>query len=354
MIESKEVKIIQNKIKVAKYPNYNYIFRLKDGFFVRWGKNIEDNPEVAPAPEILDIEVTTSCSGVEGIDNKGNITPRTPCKFCYKSNTPKGKNMSLDTFKQIINRFSTDLTQIAIGSCSTMLSNPDLFKMAEYARENNIVPNITAADLTKETAERAAKIFGAIAISRYQNKNICYNSVKYLTDAGLKQVNIHLCVHTESYDWAVETMNDIKTDKRLEKLNALVLLSLKQKGRGIGYTPLTQKQFNELVKLATELNIPIGFDSCSAPKYLEAIKDDKEYDKLSKFVEPCEAACFSSYIDVNGEFFPCSFSEGNKGWEKGINVLELNSINELWKHPRVEEFRHQLLNNKRNCPIYNI
>ena len=31
----------------------------------------------------------------------------------------------------------------------------------------------------------------------------------------------------------------------------------------------------------------------------------------------------SQFIDINayGEYFPCSFTEGTKGWEKGIDVI---------------------------------
>jgi len=313
---------------------------MSDGFFVRWGKTLEDDPSVAPFPEILDIEVTTIC-------NNG-------CKFCYKSNTKNGKNMNLETFKQIIDKFPINLTQIAIGACSTMLSNPDLFKMAEYARENGVIPNITVADLDRETAKKAANTFGAIATSRYENKEPCYNTIQYLKEYGLIQRNIHILASQETYDQIIETMNDIKTDKRLEGLNALVILSLKKKGRGKTYNCLTQEQFNSLVRHAEELQVPIGFDSCSAPKYLESIKNHKDFDKLSKFVEPCEAGCFSSYIDVESNFFPCSFAEGSEGWEEGINVLELDSINDLWTHPRVEEWRKKLLGNERSCPIYKV
>ena len=79
-------------MKCIKSPNYNYIFNPETGLFVRWGATYEDNPEFAPiGPEIADIEITTSCSGPAG----------KVCSFCYKANTPNGKNMSFDTFKQV-------------------------------------------------------------------------------------------------------------------------------------------------------------------------------------------------------------------------------------------------------------
>ena len=52
------MKIMDTKnTKICCSENYNYIFNKHNGFFVRWGKNKKDDPERAPAPEILDIEI---------------------------------------------------------------------------------------------------------------------------------------------------------------------------------------------------------------------------------------------------------------------------------------------------------
>jgi hypothetical protein len=77
-----------DNFKTFKSADYNFIFNKKDGTFMRWGATVNDDPEYAPSPEILDIEISTICNGIDK-----------PCAFCYKSNTAKGKNMSLDTFK---------------------------------------------------------------------------------------------------------------------------------------------------------------------------------------------------------------------------------------------------------------
>ena len=88
-------------------PDYNYSFRLSDGYFIRFGATQEEDPVYSKyGPEILDIEVSTICS--------------MGCKFCYKSNTCNGMNMSFDTFKQILDTFPKYdgqhfLNQIAFG-----------------------------------------------------------------------------------------------------------------------------------------------------------------------------------------------------------------------------------------------
>ena len=118
----KYIVIDGKKTKIALGENYKYIFNKTNGDFMRWGETYKDDPEYSPiGGEILDIEVTTICNGING----------KLCSFCYKSNTPSGKNMSFDTFKDILNVMGVQLTQVAFGADSQATSNPDLFKMAD-------------------------------------------------------------------------------------------------------------------------------------------------------------------------------------------------------------------------------
>ena len=88
------------KLKKVRSKGYNYQFDKETGFFARWGVKKEDDPQMAPTPEILDIEVTTKCTGITTPDGKNHL-----CKFCYKSNTPDGNNMLFETFKKILDNF---------------------------------------------------------------------------------------------------------------------------------------------------------------------------------------------------------------------------------------------------------
>lgn len=184
---SEKIKIFENpKAKAFRSENYNFNFNKHSGLFMRWGKTEDDDPIVG-LPEILDIEVSEICHGVNNV----------PCPFCYKSNVGfKGRNMSLETFKKVIDNFfffnsdgvsMTPLTQIALG-IGDIDSNPDLKDMILYARERGIIPNITINGdrLTDEWVEFFAKNLGAIAVSIY-DKDISYNAIKRLTDASLKR-----------------------------------------------------------------------------------------------------------------------------------------------------------------------
>jgi len=152
MTSKKTIVSVENGVKKARSHGYNYNFRYSDGFFMRWGSSFDDDPLCAPSPEILDIEISTVCSG---INNK-------PCSHCYKSNTSKGKNMTFETFKIIFDKFPIILTQIAFG-IGNLDANPDLWKMMEYCRNNEkniVIPNITINGwkLTEKDAGKLARV----------------------------------------------------------------------------------------------------------------------------------------------------------------------------------------------------
>lgn len=341
------MKIYENEnMKMVSSEKYNYMFRKSDGYFLRWGETKLDDPNFSPfGPEIADIEITTSCKG----------PGKKLCSFCYKSNTPNGKNMSLDEFKLLLDKLPKTINQVAFGADAQCESNPDIWGMMAYCREKGVIPNITVADISDETADNLMKYVGAVAVSRYDDKNYCYNSVKKLTSRGLQQTNIHIMISEETYDTTIETINDYKTDERLKNLNAIVFLSLKKKGRGTKHTPLSKEKFKSLVDLALDNNVPIGFDSCSANKFLEAVKDRKNYKMLEACTEPCESTCFSAYFDVDSFYYPCSFSPGSDEWLSGIKITEkIDFIKDVWNNNKTVNFRKNLLKNNRNCPCYDI
>lgn len=340
------------KIKKLISEDYNYYFNKETGYFERWGKTLLEDPDFSEfGPEIADIEITTKCSGPGG----------KLCPFCYKGNTPSGSNMSFDTFKKIFHKLPKTLTQIAFGADATATMNPDIWKIMSYCRNNDynyVVPNITVADVSDEVAKNLEKYCGAVAVSRYSDKDICYDSVKKLTDLGMTQVNIHLMVSEETYMDAIETLSDIKTDSRLSKLNAIVFLSLKNKGRGKNFQSLSQEDFKKIVDFAMKLEVPFGFDSCSCQKFLESVKDHSDFKKFEMMAEPCESTRFSIYIDVHGNYYPCSFSEGIGKWKNGISVIDSkNFLEDIWNSKNTQEFRIKCINNitdKNSCQLYSI
>lgn len=334
-----------DKVKMVKAPGYSYYLRKKDGFFMRWGETAEDDPDFSPiGPEIADIEISTIC-------------PRA-CSHCYKSNTAEGENMSLETFKEIFHKLPRTLTQIAFG-IGSIDGNPDLWDIMRYCRENEynkVVPNITinGFGITGEHIWKLAGLVGAIAVSNYE-KDVCYNTVKRLTNTGLKQVNIHQLLSEETYEQCFQVVKDRETDPRLSNMKAVVFLLLKPKGNRNTYHCLKDRdKYKKLVDFCMDSGQPFGFDSCGATAFLDAIKGTDNEGLLNMCADPCESTCFSWYINAAGLAYPCSFSEGCEGIEP-INMLEIdNFLEDAWYTPQTVEFREKLLTCGRQCPLYNL
>jgi hypothetical protein len=165
--------------------------------------------------------------------------------------------------------------RVSVVGITDIQANPDFIPMMKESRARGIVPNFTMSgiDLTPEIADEIAPLIGACAVSVYQrDKNIAYNAIKMMLDRGVNQTNIHLFVSSETIDFVYEVLNDVRTDERLTNLNAVVFLGVKPKGRAKGhFHSLNQGEFSQLIKFCMTYNIPHGFDSCSAPKYVQAV-----------------------------------------------------------------------------------
>ena len=336
--------------KHVRTKDYNYNFDYSTGYFERWGKTKEEDPEFSIfGAELADIEITTKCWG-------GG------CAYCYKNNKVDGRNMSFSTFKSLIEKINVNnvLTQVAFGLGASGEENPGLWDMCEYLRSKYIVPNGTVANITDETADKIAKWFGACDVSFHGDKDKCYNSIKKLTDRGLKQVNMHYVIHAGNYESTFDVFSDTQNDERLKGLNAVVILSLKKKGRAStnDLSTLSPVLFNNLVEYLVNHKISFGMDSCSSHKYLNFLKSTKsltkkEKDRQLKCIEPCESfAIFSSYFNVDGLYYPCSFAEG---CFEGIDVFKYeNFVRDVWNGKIMKDLRNKSLNCGRKCLLYEI
>ena len=357
MSKAYKIKLLNNKIatlidskrlKVLISENYNYSFRKSDGFFVRCGKTKEDDGDLnLGLPEIADIEISTVCDGVNGV-----------CKFCYKSNTPNGKYMSFETFKLLFSKLPKSITQIALGIGNLSFEGTEtMFQIIDYCRENGVIPNLTinGAGIDDDNiAIRLSRSLGACAVSVY-DKEVTYNAVKKLTDLGMTQVNIHFMISEETFDLANHLIEDRLNDIRLKNLNAIVFLSLKQKGRGEKYHQLSNEKFKQIIDRCIELNINFGMDSCSSFKFLRNVDNREKYEMS---VESCEAGIYSSYINTEGEYFPCSFMEGKDDWSEGLDILNCEDfLKDIWWNEKTLKFKEKIINCRKCeicCPLYEI
>lgn len=175
----------------------------------------------------------------------------------------------------------------------------------------------------------------------------------------MTQVNIHAMLSAQTFDRVMETLQDYLTDDRLKKMNAIVILSLKKRGRGEKFDPVTPEQFKQVVDFALTHNIPFGHDSCSAGKFRTAIENYPNYEAMLQAVEPCESTLFSQYINVEGKFYSCSFCENAPSFPEGVDVTTAtNFIDGVWNHPMTIAWRNNLLAKRAtgcwSCPVYEV
>ena len=357
----------KNRYIEAKDGSFHLLFNKQTGQTFKWGKTYRDNPTHCPyGNEIADFEITKACRGIRNVD--GN---RTVCKWCYKKNLPTGSYMNFETFKTIFDKMNETktMTQIAFGvdAEASIELNPDIWNIFDYCNDNYVTPNVTVADISEDTAKELVKRCGAIAVSYYGliDKNRCYDSVKLLVEEAKNQkkkmsINIHCLLSQETYDSVFELINDIQNDNRLKGLNAVVFLSLKQKGRGVDFNKLNDEQFKNIIDTCFEKNISFGMDSCSCPKFLNAIKDRENKSQIETFCESCESTMYSMYVDANGIFYPCSFMEKEGEWQNGIDMTKINDfVKDVWNEERVVKWRNQSIeqlncNGCNQCPFFDV
>ncbi|MDG2647473.1 radical SAM protein [Vibrio parahaemolyticus] len=169
-------------LKVNRFKDLGYtaVFNSVTGFFARIPD--KDNPEPfwSPhGPELMDISITNWC-------DKG-------CSFCYKSSTNRGKHMSLDDYKLIINQAAEMGTfQVALGGGNPN-QHPDFIEILEYTKLKGIVPNYTSngRGLSDEVLEATKRCCGAVAISAYPPYDETEQSLQKLLSAGVKVVVVN-------------------------------------------------------------------------------------------------------------------------------------------------------------------
>jgi hypothetical protein len=334
-------------ISRIKSENFNEIFDDSNGLCITWGKTKDDNPVMNEfGPSLLDVELSTICHGPAGV----------PCSFCYKSNNEHGYTMTLSTLNKILSKLPRTTHQIAYGIGDIY---PELWDALKLTRSYGIVPNLTVngANMTDDNVKNLASLVGACAISHYSN-DICFDAVKKLTDAGLKQTNIHKILSEQTIQSCFDLVDSAENDPRLTKLNAIVFLAVKPKGKRNTLTPLRDLgMYKKLMDYAREKKIGFGFDSCSAPSVLKSTDE-----KYHTYVENCESTLFSGYFSVanegnDAEFFPCSFTQGTTSsgdWTHGIKISEVNNFHDdIWYNPKVVAWRNKLLGSSSNCECAN-
>ncbi len=300
-------------MKIRRHSkNYNFIGDTISGVTFRWGKTAKENPLYAPWPELVDISISNHCT-------KG-------CNFCYRNSTPNFKFMSLKNYRNILQQLNHpkwgNVFQVAIGG-GEPLEHPDFLEIINETLEYNIVPNFTTngENLTNGLIKKLKEKIGAIAISTNDLNSINSNLISKLKINNIK-CNIHYVLDGQNIKQAINILAG-KYNSALKNINSIIFLTYKPLGRATkDYILKLNNDFSIFVNLIDETQCAsrIGFDACFVPMLMHYTNVDINY------VDPCECAFFSVYIDENLMMSPCSFTNDSSY----TYSIEKYSIEHIW------------------------
>jgi radical SAM protein with 4Fe4S-binding SPASM domain len=324
--------------------NYSTFFDRETGLFIRKEKTGFQEPFWSESgPELLDISITNYCDK--------------SCRFCYRKSDSNGAFIKISDYTKLVNQASQlGVLQIALGGGNPNY-HPQFCEILRITREKyGIVVSYTTNGnlLTNDILNFSKEYCGAIALSAYYDDKTMESIVNKIISYKIK-LNIHFLLTSATMNKAIRWLRN--PPDFLKKVNAIVFLNYKPLGRDINKNLLLNN--SSLIELFFSLisggNYPfkIGFDSCSISWLVKYLKID------NRFIEPCEAARFSAFIDENLNMYPCSFSQ----YTSPPNINK-DSILNIWQNETIfNSFRRQLNTNQCNnkmcfknclggCPIY--
>lgn len=321
-------------MKIRRHcDTYNFTGDTETGITFRWGANLKDNPLFAPHPELADISISNHCS-------KG-------CSFCYRSSTKNNSFMTLDEYCYVLDSLQHpkwgNVFQIAIGG-GEPLEHPNFIDIINSTYARNIVPNFTTNGclITEKIAKEISSKVGAVAISCQDITDLDIEKVRILSDFGIK-TNIHFLLNSKTLLQAIDILNG-QFNKLLMNVNAVIFLTYKPCGRADESNILTLNDdfLNFVRKIDNSMcNTKIGFDACFVPNLMRFTNVNTNY------IDPCECAFFSVYIDEKMNVKPCSFTTDKN---ESFNLKDF-SFEEIWD-AKFELIRKSRINNcESNCKM---
>lgn len=293
---------------------YNFVADNETGITMRWGKSFSDDPDRAPFPELLDISISNHCT-------KG-------CSFCYRDSSPNNIFMSVEDYEFALRSLRNDrwgnVFQVALGG-GEPLEHPDFIEFLKVSRKYNVVPNFTtnAIHITKEMASQVKPLVGTVAISFPNIKAIPSSKAHIFIQEGIK-TNIHFLLDRKSIKQGIEILQG-KHNELIQGFNSIIFLTFKPMGRGT--EDLCLRLNDDLQRFCSLIDnhycsLNIGFDSCFMPMIMHFTNTNID------FIESCECAFFSAYIDENLKVKPCSFANH----ARDTYSLKEKTFDEIWNN----------------------
>ncbi len=320
---------------------YNFVGDSHTGMTFRWGTSPQENPELAPWPELADISITNRCDEA--------------CAYCYRDSTPDGRDLGPQEYALLLQQLRSPVYggvfQIALGGGEPLL-HPDFIRILEMTREQGMIPNYTTSGrhFTPALIRASAEHCGAVAISHdparsHPSPGELHRLGDELAGEGIK-VNIHYVLSGWSLPHAVELLEG-RGDELYEPFNAILFLSYKPAGRAVPEGVLARgPELDRFVELITARQprtaLRLGVDACLSPLLLRHGLPEPA------FLDGCEAGFFSVFIDEQLNVSPCSFCNDRS---HAFSLRE-HAFEEIWneKFAPYRELASRACSHQQGCP----
>ena len=270
------------------------------------------------------------------ITNRCNLS----CKGCYaRTHDVAIKDMPVELACAIIDRLSSmNVFTIAMGGGEPFL-HPHVFDIAAYAREKEIVPNITTNGVVMDSeAAHRCQVFGSVHISCHDPSELprLVNPVRNLKRAGI-DIGVNVLVSAESY----ASLPQIWGWCANEGVSRILLLKFKltENNHECDSMLLSIDQERSIMPLIRQLSrrhsIMPMLDCSFFPALACNKPDRKDLDFFD--VNGCLGGNAILAITSDGQFKPCSFCHKTYG-----NALSL-SLNAWRENRELSKFRSQRL-----------
>ena len=260
------------------------------------------------------------------------------CEGCYSvSEGDEPADMPVATAKAIIDKLSElGVFSVSFGGGEPTL-HPGIIEIARYARDKQILPNLTTNGLTMtDNFTKRCSVFGNVhfSVHRLNDQERVYAAMRLFRRVAGKKPGLNLLLTKET----LPELGTIISNAAKSGAGRILLLRFKITEKNRGVTGLSaDAELRELPAMMKKLRfggrLPMLLFDCS----LFEIFAESGFADVDSFrrrdANGCSGANAYIAIDVNGMYKPCSF------WPETIgSVLDLN-FNDWMNNQKLTEFR---------------
>ena len=261
------------------------------------------------------------------------------CNGCYSTKLgDEPRDISIDMAKAIIDKLSgLGVFSLSFGGGEPTL-HPQLFDIAAYAREKQILPNMTTNGLTMdEQFAKKCDVFGVVHFSIHNLKDMdhIFHAIHMYKKITKKKPGLNLLLTCG----ILPHLDAILSKARKAGVNKVLLLRYKVTSKNADVQGLrADKELEQLPKILKNLNWAnkrlMFLVQCSLFEILaeSGFSNFKTYFKHDS--NGCQGGNAFIAIDINGMYKPCSF-----WYETFGSVLDMTF--DSWANcPKLTEFRN--------------